>query len=296
MNNYAPIVIFTYKRKIGNLIKSILRNKEASKSDLFIFSDGYKNLSEKLFISKVRDELKTIKGFKSIKIYTSDENRGLAKSIINGVTKIAKKFEKFIVLEDDLIVAPYFLNFMNRALKFYELDNNIWSISGYSPLLPCLKNYKYEVYHSLRSSSWGWATWSNRWNKIDWTMQDFLNFKNDNLKKFRFNMGGNDLFKMLELQHLGKIDSWAIVWCYNQFINSTYSIFPKISMTKNIGFNDKMSTHNKSRNDKWNVELASKKISNLKAPIDAKILSQFKKFHDLNNLTKVKFFFKKWML
>ena len=294
MSDIAPIIIFCYRRKINRLIESLLKNKESSISNLYIFSDGYKSDLDKQDVFDLRKSIKEIKGFKSISVFDSKKNKGLAGSIIDGITSVINKYGKIIIIEDDIIVSEYFLDFMNKSLNFYKNNKNIWSISGYCPILECLKNYKKEVFLSLRSSSWGWASWSDRWNKSRWSMEDFQNFKNNNDKIKILNQGGNDLFKMLELQYLGKIDSWAIRWQYSQFLNSAYSVTPKISMTQNIGFNDKFSTHTKGKNLKWKVKLAKIKITNFEFEMNTEIIEALKNYYDLSLYTKIGYFLKKW--
>ena len=295
MSNSTPVLIFCYRRKINKLIESLLKNKEANQTELFIFSDGFKSNKDKKDVNEIREYLKRINGFKIVNIFESDVNKGLANSIIDGVTKVINKYNEVIVLEDDLIVSPYFLNFMNSALIFFKENKNIWSISGYSPEIQELKTYKKEIYLSLRSSSWGWATWLDRWNKVDWEINDFEVLKKNNLKIKSFEEGGNDLFKMLELQYLGKIDSWAIRWCYSQFVSSTFSVTPKISMVQNIGFGDGFGTHNSGDGSKWKVKLATSKISDFEVTFDSEIVNFFKKYYDINSLTRLSYFLKKWI-
>jgi hypothetical protein len=295
MTNAAPVIIFCYRRNIKKLIDSLLQNKDSEHSNLFVFSDGYKSEKDKEDVLFVRKFLKKIKGFKSIKIYESEMNKGCAKSIIDGVNLIINNFGKAIVLEDDLIVSRYFLNFMNQALDFYQDDKKIWSISGYCPPLLSLKNYEKDVFLSVRSASWGWATWLNRWKKVDWAIKDFNHLKKNNNKKNNFEIGGNDLFKMLEFQHFNKLDAWDITWCYSQFLHSAYSVTPKISFVQNIGFGDKYATHNKSKSSKWAVNLSEKPINPHKVFINNKILSDFKKYYDLSLYFKIKYFLKKYI-
>jgi hypothetical protein len=293
MNKNAPIIIFCYRREIKKLIKSLLKNKEASSSELFIFSDGFKSNHDKKDVLKLRKTLKKIKGFKSVNIFETTKNKGLANSVISGVNFVIKKFKNVIVLEDDLIVSPYFLNYMNSCLDYYIDDKKIWSISGYGPPLPCLKNYDKEVYLTTRSSSWGWSTWLDRWNKVDWLMKDFNSLKKNEQKIKQFEKGGNDIFKMLELQYIGKIDSWAIRFCYSQFIHSAYSVTPKNSMIQNNGFGDKFSTHNLTKNDDWDIELSNTKIKNIKCSLDSEIINCFKKYHDMGLVTKIGYLLRK---
>lgn len=295
MNNYSPIVIFCYRRKIDKLIFSLTKNKESTQTELYIFSDGSKSEEDKKDVIEIRKDLKKINGFKAVQIFESDKNKGLAQSIIDGASQIIKKYNKIIVLEDDLVVSPYFLNFMNNSLNIYKKKKNIWSISGYGPVINKLDNFKKDVYLTLRSSSWGWATWIDRWNKVDWNIKNFEDLKKNNEEIKKFELGGNDLFKMLELQYYGKIDSWAIRWCYSQFIHSAFSVTPKISMVQNIGFKDSLGTHNFGKGKKWKVKLATSKINNFEVSFDNEVANLYKNFYDINLLTRISYFLKKWI-
>lgn len=243
----APICLFAYNRfeETKQTVVALKNNFLASQTDLYIFSDGWKDWSSKHEVLKVRAFLKEIKGFKSVTIKESIVNRGLANSIIHGVTEIISLESKVIVVEDDLVSSPNFLNFMNEALDFYENNQSIFSISGYSMHLPSLKSYKNDYYLGVRASSWGWATWRRSWTDIDWEIKDYSNFLKSNRKRKEFNVGGSDMTKMLANQMNHKIDSWAIRWCYNQFKRKQYTVFPRISKLISIGFGAN-ATHTKS--------------------------------------------------
>lgn len=289
----TPIIIFTYRRKIDKLIESLLKNSLASQSNLYIFSDGYKNDIDKQDVLEVRESLKKISGFKNITINKLNKNNGLANSVINGVTDIINKYEKVIVLEDDLVVSDNFLNYMNEALDFYKEKNSIWSISGYTPHLKCLDNYDKDIFLSLRASSWGWATWKDRWAKIDWDIKDWDIFRNDKVAINKFNLGGNDMFKMLETQMLGKIDSWAIRWCYNQFKYNSYTVYPTLSKLINNGFDDK-GTHNSSGQNRWDTECSNKIVQFENIEIDDNIIKCFGKKYNLRFKTKIGYILKQY--
>ena len=294
-NNLAPIVVFAYRRlDIKNLLDSLLKNNLSKDSVLIIFSDGSKNKDDLNDVNLVRQYLTTIKGFKSIEVVESDINKGLANSVIDGVTKIINRYGRIIVLEDDLIVSNNFLSYINEALCFYRSNEKIWSVTGYGPNLPDLDTYEQDVYLSVRASSWSWATWKDRWNKIDWEIKDFDDLKNDAKLKKKFNSGGNDLYKMLELQMLGKIDSWAIRWTYNQFKYGMYTIYPKKSQISNNGFSDGVGIHNNTKNDKWVVNIDDKKICFYDVKIDNNIAEKFKQFYNLGVKTEIGYFFKKY--
>lgn len=293
-NNLSPIVLFAYRRVPKETIESLLRNDLAKQSVLFIYSDGYKSEVDKNDVLEVREYLKTIKGFKSTQITESPQNKGLASSIISGVSEVIKKYEKTIVLEDDLIVSTDFLEYMNNALNFYKEDSNIWSISGYGPKLPCLEDYDKDLYLSPRGSSWGWASWKDRWDSVDWGVKDFEKLKHDKQTRKEFELGGDDMYKMLELQILGKIDSWAIRWCFSQFLQDKYTVYPVQSKIANDGFNDSKGTHNSGGSSKWDVAVSDMKVYCENLELKENIIQCWKNYHDISWFTKIGYFLKKY--
>lgn len=238
MENNAPIIVFAFNRPdaLKNTINSLLKNKEAKDSDLFIFVDGPRanKQGEAKKVKDVQEYVKTINGFKNVHYTFSNQNKGLGTSIIQGVTQIINQYGKAIVLEDDLVLATNFLSFMNQGLEKYEKEKKVFSICGYSNKVKVPKEYKYDSYFCTRSSSWGWGTWADRWNSVDWKLGDwdkYSKMKND------FNKwGGSDCFKMLNDWKNGRNQSWAIRFCFSQFLQNKLSLFPIESKVFNNGF------------------------------------------------------------
>lgn len=232
----APVVVFCYKRldTLRKTIEALKQNPEAGLTHLIIFSDGPKKEADHLSVAMVRDYINHLDGFRMITTYFSEVNKGLAKSIIEGVTLVFEKYDRVIVLEDDLLTSNNFLNYMNQSLDHYEFNNRIFSISGYTSIIKNPDPSK--VYFTRRASSWGWATWRNRWSSIDWEVKDYADFCIDAKARKAFNSMGSDLSGMLDKQMSGKINSWAIRWCYHQFKKDLYTVFPQVSRVRNIGF------------------------------------------------------------
>ena len=236
----APIVLFVYNRldHTQGVIETLLKNTLAKESEFYIFSDAAKTENG---VEKVNEVRKFIQdnswhtGFKKVSIVEAEKNKGLAKSIIGGVSDIIQKYGKVFVLEDDLKLSPYFLEYMNDALEYYREDEKIWSISGYSFPMKSLKKYSHDIFYSYRGSSWGWATWSDRWETVDWQVKEYEQFINDSKWIEHFNRGGVDLTNMLKMQMDGKIDSWAIRWCFSQSNQDMYTVYPRISYLENAG-------------------------------------------------------------
>lgn len=255
MANLSPIVLFVYNRPehTKRTAESLLKNTLAGDSRLFVFSDGAKNEKDAQKVETVRDYIKAVKGFSKIEIVLRDKNFGLANSVISGVTEVLKQYDRVVVMEDDIISSPSFLNFMNKALAFYQDNKSIYSISGYPYPIKIPNTYKKDVFISYRASSWGWGTWKDRWEKVDWEVKDFEKFNSDKNAQQIFEKGGQDLTPMLKAQMKGKIDSWAIRWSYAHFKNNAYCLYPIVPLCKNIG-TDKSGTHSSS-SPKLDVEI-----------------------------------------
>ena len=242
LTQYAPIIIFAFNRlnSLKRTVSSLLENEEAKDSDLFIFVDGPRKSKneEKKQVAAVQDFVKTISGFKSLTFKFAQENKGLAKSIIEGTTDVINEYNQVIVLEDDLVVSKSFLKFMNKMLKLYENDERVMQISGFGCKLTNLKNYPYDIYMNERAHSWSWATWKNRWDSVDWSVEDFETLKKSKKMQKSFNKRGSDLFKMLKGYMTGMNNSWFIRFNYSMFKQKRYSIMPVRSLVRNDGFGE----------------------------------------------------------
>lgn len=288
----APLVLFTYKRldTLKSTIEALEKNYLASQSDLYIFSDAAKTDNDIDDVCNVRKFIKEVKGFKTVTIYEATTNKGLANSIINGVNQIFKIHETVIVLEDDLVSSANFLNFMNEALEFYNAKKEVFSVAGFS--IPIKKYSQTEdVYFTLRSSSWGWATWKDRWSEIDWEVKDYNEFKNKKEYRKAFNAMGSDMANMLDRQMAGKINSWAIRWCYHQFKNDLYSVHPLVSKIQNVGFNSPDASNTKEKFNRYKTILDNGEKENFQFTNDIslkpKLISQFIKPFSI--VTRIKY-------
>ena len=128
----APVLLFVYNRPFHTrkVIEALQVNEYSLQTNLIIYSDA-SNDPFNLEVIQTRNYLKNVGGFKSISIIERQENWGLAKNIIDGVTSIVNRYGKVIILEDDLVVSPYFLKYMNEALDLYEKEEKVISIHGY---------------------------------------------------------------------------------------------------------------------------------------------------------------------
>ena len=228
MERQAPVIVFAFNRPahVKMAIESLLSNKEAASSDLIVFVDGPRpdKEGENDKVEEVRRIVSKIKGFRSLECHYAERNKGLGPSVIYGVTDVINRYGRAIVIEDDLVVMDNFLSYINQALDYYEDKPGVFSVCGYTNKVSAPKEYGFDAFFSTRSSSLGWATWKDRWNSCDWAMNDWGEVRRNACKFNRW--GGSDCYKMLNDWKKGRNKSWAIRFCYNEFIQGKVSLFP----------------------------------------------------------------------
>ncbi len=269
----APIILFTYNR-VGHtrdLIESLKRNREAAMSRLYIYSDGGKNADDEVAVNEVRQYIEQIDGFAAIDIVKSETNRGLANSVIAGVTQVVNQHGKVIVLEDDLVVAPYFLQFMNDALSTYEDEERVGHIQAcdftQDPSLPPTFFIKW-------TGSWGWATWKRAWKLFNPDGKQLLTQLEEQKLTRTFDFDGNYPYtRMLRRQIAGQNNSWAIRWNASLFLNNVLSLNVGRSLVNNNGF-DGSGTNcgggDLYQSNLWLEPLPVEKISPIEENMDAR--------------------------
>ena len=232
----APILLFVYNRleHTQACVTSLCQNTLAKESDLYIYSDGAKDPLNSEKVDEVRTFIHTVEGFKSITIIEREKNWGLARNIIDAVTTRVNQYGKVIVVEDDLILAPYFLQFMNDALETYKDEPKVGHIQACDYIqdenLP-------ETFLIKWTGSWGWATWERAWKYFNPDGQALLTELERRKLTYRFDFNGKYGYtRMLRRQIAGKNNSWAIRWNASLFLNNILSLNVGRSLVKNQGF------------------------------------------------------------
>jgi hypothetical protein len=253
-SGFAPIALFAYKRldHLKRCVESLQRNPEARQSELFAFSDGPKSLRDKSAILEIRRYLKGLRGFKKVHLTERAANLGLSRSIIEGVGLLTAHFGQVIVVEDDLILSPGFLKYMNAGLHRYQKTPNVASIHAYNyPLVPPLDGFFF-----LRGADcWGWATWKRAWDAFEPDGKRLLADLEASASMPHFNFDGAGPFlKMLKDQIRGKNDSWAIRWHASAYLKKWFTLYPAKSLVHNIG-EDGSGTHSTVGREVADIEL-----------------------------------------
>lgn len=268
--NYAPVVLFVYDRPghTRRTVEALAKNILASATDLIIFSDASKTENKSAAVEEVRAYIKIINGFKSVTIFEQERNLGLAQSVIQGVTKVVEKYGKIIVLEDDLVTSPFFLQFMNDGLEFYKENTDIASIHAYVYPIEGLP----ETFFMRGADCWGWATWSDRWSTFEANGQVLLDqLISQKLTRYFDLNGAYPFTQMLKDQISGRNSSWAIRWHASVFLKNKFTLYPGKTLVLNIG-NDSSGTHS-ANTDVYASDFTTAKIKVLTTPIEENVLA-----------------------
>lgn len=274
----SPIVIFAYNRPdhLRSCLDALGRNPEAKQSQIRIIVDGARGVEDSQSVLTTVDIARRHSPSPKTTVVARTSNLGLAGSIIDGVTKALNEWDTVIVIEDDLLVAPGFLAFMNASLKIYRHESTVVSVHGYVPPLPRALDQNFFL---PGADCWGWATWRRGWavfepdgSRLLWELRE------KNLRR-EFNYGDNfPFFEMLEDQVAGKNDSWAIRWQASAFLAEKLTYHPAESLVENIGF-DGTGTHG-GASSRWDTAVGTAPQPGRTNPeVDDEILALYRKFY-----------------
>jgi hypothetical protein len=275
----APIALFVYNRPdlTQRTLEALAANTGAQDTELIVFSDGPRNEQDIAAVTDVRSVVNAASGFRSVRLVAANSNRGLAASIISGVAQVVEEHGSVIVMEDDIVTSPVFLDFMNDGLNTYRDEPRVGAISGY--LFP-LGNDMPETFFVRDESCWGWATWKRAWAKFEPDGGKLLAELNRKRLVRAFDVDASFPYtQMLQDQVAGRNNSWAIRWRASMFLNDMLSLYPASSLVRNIG-NDGRGTHARPSDTMYDTTPRSNRVRVTPIAVDANPVAAraFKKF------------------
>jgi hypothetical protein len=250
----APIALFVYNRPhhTRQCLESLQANPLASESTLYIFSDAWRadaTDAQMEQVKLVRQLIREQQWAKEVNIIEHPHNQGFANNIINGIKAVLQEFDKIIVLEDDLVLSPYFLNYMNQALDLYQNTPQVMHISAY--MYPIQSNLPSTFFFNI-PSVWGWATWKHAWHYYQINSQVVYNQLVEQKKIKKFDLDNSGFFRqILEKNIQGTIHTWDIQWNATITLQDGFCLNPAQSLVQNIGLDG--SGENTQANPTWQI-------------------------------------------
>lgn len=237
-----PVMITVYTRfdNLKNLIESLSKNPEASQTDLYVVSDAAKFEKDAGIIDKIRNYVNTVSGFASVTLFAWEQNKGSAKSAQDAEKLVLQNHDAYIFLEDDNLVSPYFLKFMNKNLELYRDNPKVFCVCGYNHLTTVPDNYPYQTYFYSSVAAYGMGLWRDKITRF--------------YRDFELPVRGNRIFEQFR-----KHNVWAYDFlikdkrngtstgdariCWYIFLNNLVALFPVKSIVKNVGIGDGIGEH-----------------------------------------------------
>jgi hypothetical protein len=285
----APILVFTYNRvnHFKRTIESLQRAHLAAESTLVIISDGAKDVVAEKSVEEIRNYSLNIKGFKSVELEFRDSNWGAIRSFKEAQVKYLNLFGKMIFMEDDNLIHPKALEFLNEALDFYEPDKSVFSISAYS--VPLKFDTKDDFYFLPWYVPWVCATWKDKFLAFDWDVNLFGEniLLEQNIQKMK--QIGNFYYESALLDARGYSHAMDARINMHLFKENMVSVCPIRSLVQNIG-NDGMGL-NAGKTDRFDTRIdydiqAPFRFHKFKS-FDDGILSAQKRFMDKGWFSKL---------
>ena len=239
----GPLALFIYRRPhhLRSVIEALLKCDGIGETPIVVFADGPRSAREQVEVDAARAVALEMLANRA-EFRFSDTNKGLSRSIFEGVTEILAMYDRVIVLEDDLQPSLNFLRFVNTALDRYKDDANVMQVSGHMYDVPEFAARKAALFLPL-TTSWGWGTWKRAWQQFDLQATGWPILRTDQGLRRRFDLdGAYDYAAMLERQMEGHIDSWAIRWYWSVFSSGRSVLFPPVTLVRNTGL-DGSGTH-----------------------------------------------------
>ena len=228
------IIVFAYNRSwhLRQTLKALKRNSGIER--VYIFQDGLKCEEHRVEWEKTKEVIENI-DWCEVDYHLSERNKGLRKSILNGVNYVFKENDAVVVLEDDCVATANFMTFMRQCLEKYKEMEQVYCVSGYAWPLD-FPEKKGDAYFCGRISSLGWGTWKDRWSKLEIDYEITGVLKKDAYLSEKLALWGNDMEDILVGNIKGYTDSWAVFWGLSVIKQGGVCINPYNSFIENIGF------------------------------------------------------------
>jgi len=228
-----PVALITYNRPV-HTARVLEQLERLQPKPLFVFSDGPKDRNDEAAIGAVRELIGGITWTRPI-LSLGSRNLGLRGSLLDAVDRVLSIYDTVIVLEDDCVPGPYFLEFVSECLDRYAEDEWVLSVAGYTvPLSGTNVGYPYDAYFNTRAETWGWATWRRAWCHYERDVSTA--YRRALRENVDLTQGGTDVPGMIQKFVAGHLDAWSPGWLLAHYLRRAYCVYPTYSHVENIGF------------------------------------------------------------
>ena len=153
--NAPALVVFAYNRP-DLLARTLTAVRSPAIPVLYGFSDAPRIATDAEGVTAVRRLFAAV-DWTEVRLIERAENMGLGRSILDGVTTVLREYDRAVILEDDIALAPGTYEWLAAALAHYEHDRRVMSVSAWTHPRVTPPGLGGRSFFSGRASNWGWA-------------------------------------------------------------------------------------------------------------------------------------------
>lgn len=226
-----PVVLFAYARP-SHLARVLACLRENNVPLIHAYADGAKGAADEPRVAEARQLLREI-DWCEVRLIERTKNMGLGRNVLAGVDETAASHEAFIVWEDDLICVPGTYDWMCAALRHYEADTKVMSVSAWTHSRVTPGDVGENPYFDARADCWVWGAWSRSWAGVsgETALEKMRQAGRRGIRPYAY---GADLPVQAEYEERRNV--WAVRWLYHHFQHGGLCLRPPWSMIEHIGF------------------------------------------------------------
>lgn len=164
---YAPIIIPTLCRykHFTRLIESLKRNGWAKFTDIYVgldyppsdkYKEGWNQICE--YVEKGDFSV-----FASFTVLKHTKNLGSFGNLGSLYNIVASRYDRYIIMEDDIEASSVFIEYIDKCLDRYENDPDVVGVTGYSyPVEWDVSEDATIIKQNFCASAWGTGFWINK--------------------------------------------------------------------------------------------------------------------------------------
>lgn len=257
----APLLILAFNRPRS--VARLLASLHSCKPGHIIFAvDGPRGEypADAELVEQTRAQVQMIDWNCRVETMFRDTNLGLRHSVADAVGTVVQKHGEVIVVEDDVVVGPNFLPYMQWALERHREDTSVAHLNGYNVVPPGRLTRPIGERRTRYVESFAWATWARSWSAYDPTLEWALDVPVRVLGEYLGSLASAVRWKRNFRDAADDlINTWAYRWIASIWSMNWSIVSPSESLVRYTGWDE--GTHT-SRRAKW-TELA---VSDL--PVD----------------------------
>ena len=285
----TALCVFAFRRPahLQLVLSSLLANCNVNLMPIYIFIDGPRCPGDLFLQSQILSIVHDKVGHLKPQIHVYSENIGLFLSLTGGINYVLGLHKSVIVIEDDIVVSPFFLDYMINAIAYYSDIDAVASIHGYTPPI---SDRLPETFFLRGADCWGWATWRDRWKLFRHDASVMVQeIRERNLVR-EFNLNGNfDYLSMLVDKGVGRNNSWAICWHASCFLADKLTLYPGSSLVKNVGLDYSGENCGPSELMETNLRLSQVRIMDIPLEVNLDVFRSYSNHFKARNISKLRF-------